>query len=227
MRSNRWISFLGGRYMQTAGNSRGHASVRLSILGISAGVMTLVTVLSVMNGFQSSTIRNILEVSSYHLRVESEGGSEFSDETLREARELPNVTSVVPFTDVQALARGFFQRPATVLLRAVPADLQELDPGLAEQLEIVEGSFDLERERGVVIGSELGCGCLPLLLDRSLGRGCWRIRVRPVGQHSSGCLACHSLRACNGPHGPGAVGCGRHGRCACTWSGVVRARTRI
>lgn len=148
--------------MQTAGNSRGHASVRLSVLGITAGVMTLIAVLSVMNGFQSSTIRNILEVSSYHLRVESERGSEFSEETLREARELPNVTSVVPFTDVQALARGFFQRPATVLLRAVPADLQELDPGLAEQLEIVEGSFDLERERGVVIGSELA---------RSLGTG--------------------------------------------------------
>lgn len=162
MTSSRWTSFLGSRYMQTAGNSRGHASVRLSVLGITAGVMTLIAVLSVMNGFQSSTIRNILEVSSYHLRVESERGSEFSEETLREARELPNVTSVVPFTDVQALARGFFQRPATVLLRAVPADLQELDPGLAEQLEIVEGSFDLERERGVVIGSELA---------RSLGTG--------------------------------------------------------
>ena len=162
MTGSRWTSFLGSRYMQTAGNSRGHASVRLSVIGITAGVMTLIAVLSVMNGFQSSTIRNILEVSSYHLRVESEGGSEFSDETLREARELPNVTSVVPFTDVQALARGFFQRPATVLLRAVPADLQELDPGLAEQLEIVEGSFDLERERGVVIGSELA---------RSLGTG--------------------------------------------------------
>lgn len=162
MGSSRWTTFLGSRYMQTAGNSRGHASVRLSVLGITAGVMTLVAVLSVMNGFQSSTIRNILEVSSYHLRVESEGDAPFSQETLQGARLVPNVTSVVPFTDVQALARGFFQRPATVLLRAVPAELQELDRGLAEQLEILEGAFNLERERGVVIGSELA---------RSLGTG--------------------------------------------------------
>lgn len=162
MNRNRWTSFLGSRYMQTAGNSRGHASVRLSILGITAGVMTLIAVLSVMNGFQSSTIQNILEVSSYHLRAESEGGTPFSEESLREARELPNVTAAVPFTDVQALARGFFQRPATVLLRAVPANLRELDPGLAEQLEIVDGSFDLRRERGIVIGGELA---------RSLGAG--------------------------------------------------------
>jgi lipoprotein-releasing system permease protein len=162
MRSNRWTGFLGSRYMQTAGNSRGHASVRLSVLGISAGVMTLIAVLSVMNGFQSSTIQNILEVSSFHLRVESREELPFSQESLREARQLGNVTAVVPFTDVQALARGFFQRPATVLLRAVPPNLQELDPALAEQLEILDGSFDLSRERGIVIGSELA---------RTLGAG--------------------------------------------------------
>lgn len=162
MRSNRWTTFLGRRYMGRAGDSRGHASVRLSILGIGAGVMTLIAVLAVMNGFQSSTIRNILEVSSFHLRVESPNLGSLEDESLRELRGLPNVTAVVPFADVQALARGFFQRPATVLLRAVPPELPELDPRLAEQLEIVAGSFDLSRERGVVIGSEL---------SRSLGAG--------------------------------------------------------
>lgn len=138
--------------MQTAGNSRGHAAVRLSILGITAGVMTLVAVLAVMNGFQSSTIRNILEVSSYHLRVELPAAAE--DETLRELRGLPNVSAVVPFRDVQALARGFFQTPATVLLRGVPEDLLSLDPGLAEQLELLSGSFELA-PGSVVVGSEL------------------------------------------------------------------------
>ncbi len=162
MRSSRWTTFLGGRYMRRAGDSRGYASVRLSILGIGAGVMTLVAVLSVMNGFQSSTIQNILEVSSFHLRVEAPDLAALGEESMEELRELSNVTSVVPFADVQALARGFFQRPATVLLRAVPPELTELDPGLAEQLEIVEGSFDLSRSRGVVIGSEL---------SRSLGAG--------------------------------------------------------
>ncbi len=162
MRSNWWTTFLGRRYLGRSGDSRGDASVRLSILGIGAGVMTLIAVLSVMNGFQGSTIENILEVSSFHLRVEAPDLDELPQERVEELRELPNVVSVVPFADLQALARGFFQRPATVLLRAVPPELPQFDPGMAEQLEIVEGSFDLDRPRGVVIGSEL---------SRSLGAG--------------------------------------------------------
>ncbi|MFP4329117.1 MAG: ABC transporter permease [Spirochaetaceae bacterium] len=157
-----WTRFLGGRYMQTAGNLRGHASVRLSIIGIAAGVMTLITVLSVMNGFQNSTIQSILEVSSYHLRLESEELSALSDSRLDSLRDAPEVRAVVPFVDVQALARGFFQQPDTVLLRGVPQDLFALDRRIAERIEIVEGRFDLSRERSVVIGAELA---------RSVGAG--------------------------------------------------------
>ena len=47
----------------------------LSILGIAVGVMTLIIVLSVMNGFQHNYIDNINEVISYHLRLDRDGQS--------------------------------------------------------------------------------------------------------------------------------------------------------
>ena len=43
---------------------------RSSAAGIGFGVMTLIVILSVMNGFQMGYIDSILEVSSYHVRLE-------------------------------------------------------------------------------------------------------------------------------------------------------------
>lgn len=41
----------------------------LSILGIAFGVIALIVILSVMNGFQGVYIKNIMEVSSGHIRL--------------------------------------------------------------------------------------------------------------------------------------------------------------
>ena len=62
-------------------DSKGRSAVttRLSTIGICFGVMTLITVLSVMNGFQLQFIDSIIELSSYHVQValgEDVAGSE-------------------------------------------------------------------------------------------------------------------------------------------------------
>ena len=41
----------------------------LSVLGIAFGVIALIVILSVMNGFQSGYINTIMEVSSGHIRL--------------------------------------------------------------------------------------------------------------------------------------------------------------
>ena len=46
-------------------------SFRLAVLGIFVGVFALTVIISVMNGFQLSFNESILEVSSYHVRVDN------------------------------------------------------------------------------------------------------------------------------------------------------------
>ena len=58
--------FLGMRYLK-AKRKQAFISVitLISILGVMTGVMALIVVLAVMNGFQLGFIESILEISSY------------------------------------------------------------------------------------------------------------------------------------------------------------------
>ena len=148
----RWVLFVSARHLRTRRRSRGNTASVLSIAGIAAGVMTLIAVLAVMNGFQLGTIEDILEINSYHLRVRPEEGGANAE---GEISDLPGVSVALPFVDVQTIIRGFFVQPQPVAVRAVPANALNRDPGLAASLEIVAGSFDLVDPASVVIGSEL------------------------------------------------------------------------
>ncbi|MFO8063520.1 MAG: ABC transporter permease [Spirochaetota bacterium] len=187
-----WVVFVSKRHFRTRRKEKGHTASLLSVSGIAAGVMTLVAVLAVMNGFQIGTIENILEINSYHLRVEglsstgevagaagsgsggtapdSESGAAGSGGAASDsaaaaagseravAGRLENVRGVgsaIPFHEIQTLARGFYSEPESVALRGLPADVLARDPGFAESLEVVSGSFDLERPGTVVLGAEL------------------------------------------------------------------------
>ena len=67
--SIKWIFSVSNRFARVDRNGRSAATSKLATLGICFGVMTLIVVMSVMNGFQMSFIDSILEISSYHVRV--------------------------------------------------------------------------------------------------------------------------------------------------------------
>jgi lipoprotein-releasing system permease protein len=126
----------------------------LSVLGIATGVLALTVIIAVMNGFQLGFIESILEISSYHLRLEglpSESGNELAGNL----RELPEIISVLPFRELNVLLRGRQTTPRGALVRGVPPDALTLDPGLAGQLEIEDGYFDLDDPYTIVLGAEL------------------------------------------------------------------------
>lgn len=158
----RWVLFVAARHFRTKRREKGHTASILSVGGIAAGVMTLIVVLAVMNGFQLGTINDILELNSYHLRVRFETTG-FEEQALPERiaqtsellNEIPGVRSAVEFADVHALARGYFDDPQAVVIRALPADVRERDPGFAESLAVVAGTFDLASVGAALVGEEL------------------------------------------------------------------------
>jgi len=148
----RWIGFVATRYVSQG--RRNSPSPVLSVLGIATGVLALTVIIAVMNGFQLGFIESILEISSYHLRLEglpSESGNELAGKL----RSVPEILSVLPFRELNVLLRGRQTTPRGALVRGVPPGALALDPGLAKQLEIEDGFFDLDDQYNIVLGAEL------------------------------------------------------------------------
>ena len=121
-----WVHFVSRRFSRVDRKGSSAVTTRLASLGICFGVMTLITVISVMNGFQRSFIDAILEVSSYHIRIsnlnnledenlpeiekKSENGKNSKNENLLRLNSfLENEKSVVsffPFYEAESLVLG-------------------------------------------------------------------------------------------------------------------------
>jgi lipoprotein-releasing system permease protein len=150
VRAMRWIGFVAGRYV-TKGRRNSPTPV-FSVLGIATGVLALIIIIAVMNGFQLGFIESILEMSSCHVRIE---GLKPDAGILNELRAAPDVLSVLPFEEINVLLRGRSSGLRGALIRGVPPDALTLDPGLASKLDMEDGFFDLEDPSGIVLGSEL------------------------------------------------------------------------
>jgi len=150
----RFIFFVAARYFRTKRKDRKIASSVFSVTGIAVGVMTLVVVLSVMNGFQLSFIEPILEVKSYHIQISPKDPAGLSPGVLDAIRNMEGVRTVVPFIEIQAIADN--SRPCIV--RAIPADSLKTDPGFDVSFD---SSFDkpdeshLKGEGTIVLGNQL------------------------------------------------------------------------
>ena len=153
IRGARWIAYVATRYVtHVRGNS---PSLVFSLLGIATGVLALIVIISVMNGFQLGFIDNILEISSYHLRLEGFKSREEVSEISEALRSLPEILSVLAFEELDVLLRGRQANINGALVRGVSENALTLDPGLAGKLEIEDGFFDLGDPSAIVLGAEL------------------------------------------------------------------------
>ncbi|MBQ0052238.1 MAG: ABC transporter permease [Treponema sp.] len=148
-----WVFFVSRRFSKVDRKGSSAVTGTLASLGICFGVMTLITVISVMNGFQRSFIDAILEVSSYHVRILNAKNSDFS-EIQRVCAEDSSILTVSPFYEAQSLVTGRSGKETSAIVRSVPVDLYNTDAGFAKELRILGGNFDLSSPDTVVIGSE-------------------------------------------------------------------------
>jgi lipoprotein-releasing system permease protein len=124
-----------------------------SIIGITLGVMALIVVLSVMNGFRSELQTKILSVAS-DIEVVKIGGNLQDWRRLGSSLEgLENVSAIAPFTNNQAmLSLGKYNRG--VIVRGIDPDLEPKVSDL--NLKITQGKFDLNQgEYEILIGSDI------------------------------------------------------------------------
>ncbi len=113
---------IGQRYIRAKSNNRFVSFISLSsMLGIALGVMALITVLSVMNGF-SREIQAKLLSSASHITISAFNGKILQWQEIKALIEKnPAIENVLPFINGQAMLvkEGFVQ---PVLLRGVPEE---------------------------------------------------------------------------------------------------------
>lgn len=152
--SAKWIFDVSKRFSIVDKSGRSAVTSFLSTIGIGLGVMTLIVVISVMNGFQMSFINAIMEISSYHVRVSSvpvEKELELIDFCSRDK----DILSISPFYESQALMVNSNGSEAVGIIRAVESDIYQKDIGFKKELQMVYGNFNLDEDNSIVLGYSL------------------------------------------------------------------------
>lgn len=154
MKAFRWIVFVSGRFSKVDRKGRTAVTSWLASAGVCFGVMALIVVMAVMNGFQMSSKDSIMEISSYHIRVsgiESEREKEFLDF----CKANKKVFDVVPFKEVHGLMAGKNGTQTASIVRAVPENIMVDDSGFKRELKIISGKFDLAEPDSIVVGNTI------------------------------------------------------------------------
>ena len=134
--------FVGLRYLRAKRRNHFISFISLiSMIGIALGVATLITVISVMNGFETELRERILGMIS-HATIQGYDG-EFADwpDVIDRAGQHPEVTGAAPYIEQETMLRA--RRTAGALVRGIdPAT----EPSVSDVSELlVRGSLeDLE-----------------------------------------------------------------------------------
>ncbi len=161
--------FIALRYFRSKKKSRGISlNTLISIGGVALGVMALIIVLSVMEGFQKDLQEKILGVNA-HIVVQSyEGRIGGHDDVMKEISADPDVLSTAPYIYGQVMLRSGDRAHGVVLKGIDPAlevkttdVLKRINEGSIESLEdgkdmpeIIVGR-ELLRTLGAFVGDEI------------------------------------------------------------------------
>ncbi len=148
--------FIGLRYTRAKRRNHFISFISLiSMLGIMLGIMALIVVLSVMNGFHKEIRERILSMAS-HATLSDPGGGGMAEwrEVLEKVRAHPDVVGAAPFVEVQAMLVGPSNVSGAIVRGILPVEEDQV-AGLRK--DMVSGSVDDLKagEFNIVLGRDL------------------------------------------------------------------------
>lgn len=147
----KWIFYISRRFSKIDSKS----TSTLASLGICAGVLALIVIMSVMNGFQSTFIDTILEVSSYHVRVNEIKDKNAEKDFFDWAYKNNKIKNITPFYEEQGLLASTAGKQTASLIRSLDVNKVLEDENFMKELNIISGSFNLDTEDSIVIGNTI------------------------------------------------------------------------
>ncbi len=147
--------FIGLRYTRAKKRNHFISFISLiSLLGITLGMTALITVMSVMNGFQKEVRSRILGVAS-HVQITGMNGKLSNwQQTIEEASKHTDVEAAAPYVSAQGML-SHNQVVQGVLVRGILPDMEDKVANFANTMASGELDHLVPGEFGIVIGMEL------------------------------------------------------------------------
>ena len=150
---NRWVLYTAIRQFKTKRKEKGDSSTFLSIIGIISGVMTMITVIGIMNGFQGTKIDQRIEIVSGHIVLEPKNQDIKLDEKI-----LTNLSQTTTFYKsselVTAVSSGMNSSIGGIQVNSLPENIYKIDNAFKYWVPIIDGEFNISDNR-IVIGQSL------------------------------------------------------------------------
>jgi lipoprotein-releasing system permease protein len=149
-----WLEFWIAKKILIKGRKKGFLSfISLSsILGITLGVMTLVVVMSVMNGFHKELRSRILSATSHIEILGDFSSAEVLNEINSELINNQNIKSFAPFIHGEALLSNKNDKHGS-LIRGVDSNQEKSINNLLQN--IISGSSELSANDSIILGIDL------------------------------------------------------------------------
>ncbi|MBK5969945.1 MULTISPECIES: lipoprotein-releasing ABC transporter permease subunit [Thiorhodovibrio] len=148
--------FIGLRYTRAKRRNHFISFISLiSMLGIMLGIVALIVVLSVMNGFHKEIQERILGMASHAtISAADPAGLTNWPELLAQVRGTPDVVGAAPFVEIEAMLMSNGQTNAAMLRGILPAEEDQVsdlrEDMIAGRVEnLIPGEFD------IILGAEL------------------------------------------------------------------------
>ena len=173
--------FVGLRYTRAERRNHFISFISLiSMLGIMLGIVALIVVLSVMNGFHKEIQERILGMAA-HATLSAYASSGLADwqPLLEQVRADPRVEGAAPFVEIQAMLMQRGQTRASLLRGILPT---EEDAVSALRADMIAGSMD-DLEPGafhIILGAELAAA-LGVTVGDQVTVVTPQVNVTPVG----------------------------------------------
>jgi lipoprotein-releasing system permease protein len=156
-------TFFSLRYLK-AKRKQGFISIitGISILGITIGVMALIVVLAVMNGFREDLMKKILGVNSHLLILSYNAGIKDTEAVMEKALKVDGVLSATPFIYSEVMVKHTGNISGAILRGLDPVTVGTV---ININSMIKKGSIEAlnKYNQGIIIGSELSkqIGAMP------------------------------------------------------------------
>ena len=147
--------YIGLRYTRAKRRNHFISFISLtSMLGIMLGVVALITVLSVMNGFHKEVRERILGMTSHAVVGAYDGELTDWEEAMRLASEHPSVLAQAPFVEARTMLTSG-SRVSGAVLRGILPEYEKQVSDVSEHM--ISGSLEqlAPKAYGIVLGKEL------------------------------------------------------------------------
>ena len=151
---NPFEAFIGLRYVRAKRRNHFISFISLiSMLGIAIGVLALITVLSVMNGFQKELTGRILAMASHATVVQDNAAMDDWQATAMTLKRQPGIIGVAPYFRAEGMLVHEHRVHGVVLRGILPREEKTVSL-IAEKMQSGDFSALVPGQFGMIIGSE-------------------------------------------------------------------------